>query len=315
MERRILLGISSCLIGEKVRFDGGHKRNSYLCELLANYVDFLPICPEVAIGLGIPRAAIRLVGNPKSPRLVEVNNPQQDYTQIMQEFANSTIKQLTNISGYILKSQSPTCGLKQVKVYQDKGVAPKLGQGLFAKVLAERFPCLPIEEEGRLNDPKLRENFIERLFIYHDWQTTRESDFTVNALIKFHTRYKLTLMAHQPSKSRDLGKFVSQINQKNLSVLASEYIYNFMKIMSLVATPNTHANVLQHCLGYFKTVLSKNDKQELVTIINNYRQGLLPLIVPLTLVNHHLINHPQPYLEGQSYLSPYPDELMLRNHI
>lgn len=315
MEKRILLGVSSCLIGEKVRFNGGDKRNNYLCDLLANYVDFLPICPEVAIGLGVPRPAIRLVGDPKFPRLVEVNNPQQDHSQAMMEFANSAMKQLTHISGYILKSQSPTCGLKRVKIYQEKGVAPKLGQGLFAKVLAEKFPCLPIEEEGRLNDPKLRENFIERIFIYHDWQTTCENDFTASALVKFHTRYKLTLMAHHPSRSRELGQLVSQVKQKNLSALAAEYIDNFMKILSLIATPSKHANVLQHCLGYFKSVLSKNDKQELVTIINNYRQGLLPLIVPITLINHHLSHYSQPYLENQSYLSPYPAELMLRNHI
>ncbi|NSL17199.1 DUF1722 domain-containing protein [Tatlockia micdadei] len=315
MKNRILIGVSSCLIGEKVRFDGGHKRDSYICDLLANYVDFLPICPEVAIGMGVPRPAIRLVGDPKSPRLVEVKNVERDYTLAMLEFANETMQQLTHISGYILKSQSPSCGLRRVKIYQGKGQAPLSGQGLYAKILKEQFPYLPIEEEGRLNDPRLRENFIERLFVYHDWQVTNEPGLTAHALINFHTRHKLTLMAHHPSKSRELGQLVSRVDKKNIASLAPEYLYKFMNTLCYIATPNKHANVLMHCLGYFKKVLTKMDKQELVNLIEQYQQGLVPLVVPITLINHHLIHYPQPYLEGQSYLSPYPAELMLRNHI
>ena len=312
---RIILGVSSCLIGEKVRFNGGHKRDNYLCDFLANYVDFLPICPEVAIGLGVPRPAIRLVGDPKNPHLVNSNNSQADYTLKMLDFAQSAMKQLKGISGYILKSQSPTCGLKRVKIYQSKGQAPKLGQGLYARLLVEQFPYLPIEEEGRLNDPTLRENFIERIFIYHDWQTSIKAGLTANSLVDFHSRHKLTLMAHHPIKSRELGRLVSQVDKRDLSELAAQYLPIFMGILSLIATPKKHANVLQHCLGYFKKVISKQDKQELVTLIENYRLGLVPLIVPLTLLNHHLSHYPQPYLEKQSYLLPYPAELMLRNHI
>lgn len=315
MKNRILIGVSSCLIGEKVRFDGGHKRDSYICDLLANYVDFLPICPEVAIGMGVPRPAIRLVGDPKSPRLVEVKNVERDYTLAMLEFANETMQQLTHISGYILKSQSPSCGLRRVKIYQGKGQAPLSGQGLYAKILEEQFPYLPIEEEGRLNDPRLRENFIERLFVYHDWQVTNEPGLTAHALINLHTRHKLTLMAHHPSKSRELGQLVSRVDKKNIASLAPEYLYKLMNTLCYIATPNKHANVLMHCLGYFKKILTKMDKQELVNLIEQYQQGLVPLVVPITLINHHLIHYPQPYLEGQSYLSPYPAELMLRNHI
>ncbi|HHF7346456.1 TPA: YbgA family protein [Legionella feeleii] len=315
MKKRILLGVSSCLLGEKVRFDGGHKRDNYICDLLSHYVDFLPICPEVAIGMGIPRPAIRLIGDSGSPRLVEVKNHQRDYTQPMLDFANETMKTLTPISGYILKSKSPTCGLKRVKIYRGKEQAPLLGEGLYASVLKKAFPCLPIEEEGRLNDAKIRENFIERLFIYHDWQVTMEHGFTGKELVNFHTRHKLALMAHHPHKSRELGRLVGTLDKENSSTLMLEYLQGLMAILSFIATPAKHANVLQHCLGYFKKVLSAQDKQELLNTISNYQRGLLPLIVPITLLKHHLSHHPQPYLEMQSYLSPYPEELMLRNHI
>lgn len=311
----MIIGISSCLLGEKVRFDGGHKRDNYICDFLADYVDFLPICPEVAIGMGIPRPAVRLSGNPLNPRLIEVKNPLQDYTESMLDFAESYMNQLGNISGYILKSKSPTCGWKRVKIYQDKGQAPLSGQGLYTKVLREKYPCLPIEEEGRLNDPHLRENFIERLFIYKEWQNLLESDLDVAHILNFHTRHKLTLMAHNPARSQLLGQKVSQIKQEEIKVFAMHYINDFMQILSYLATPKKHANVLQHCFGYFKKWLGKIDKHELLNAIENYRCGLLPLIVPITLLKHHLNHYPQPYLEKQSYLSPYPAELMLRNHI
>lgn len=314
-QKRIVIGVSSCLLGEKVRFDGGHKRDSYLCDLLANYVDFLPICPEVAIGMGIPRPSVHLVGDPKKPRMVEVKNSSMDYTDAMINFAQETMKTLTSISGYILKNKSPSCGLKSIKVYQEQKRPPLFGQGIYAKILTEFYPSLPIEEEGRLNDPYLRENFIERLFIYKEWQDLCEEGITSNKLLHFHTRHKLTLMAHHPSRSRTLGQLISHIDNAGITAFANHYLHQLMETLCYIATPKKHANVLQHCMGYFKKQLAPMDKQELLEAIDNYRLGQLPLIVPITLLNHHLKHFPQPYLQQQSYLSPYPKELMLRNHI
>ncbi len=315
MEKRILIGISSCLLGEKVRFDGGHKRDNYICDMLADYVEFLPICPEADIGMGIPRPPIRLVGNPQSPQLVEVKNPQKDYTQPMLAYANQAMERLGSISGYILKSKSPTCGWTRVKVYQGKDQPTHTGTGLFAQVLEQHYPDLPIEEEGRLNDPRLRENFIERLFVYKDWQDMLAEGLTADRLVKFHTRHKLTLMAHHPSKSRTLGQKMAQLKHLDLQSFSDEYIRDFMLILRHIATTKKQTNVLHHCFGYFKKVLDKTDKQEMVEAIEQYRLGLVPLIVPITLLKHHIRHYPQPYLQQQHYLSPYPAELMLRNHI
>ncbi|RMX03397.1 DUF1722 domain-containing protein [Legionella jordanis] len=311
----MLIGISSCLLGEKVRFDGGHKRDDYICSLLANYVKFLPICPEVAIGMGIPRPPVRLVGNPQNPRMIEINHPEKDYTSKMLEFAKESMVQLQYVSAYILKSKSPSCGWKRVKVYQSEGKQPQLSQGLYAKILEKTYPNLPIEEEGRLMDPRLRENFIERLFIYKEWQELLENGLNPSSLIAFHTRHKLSLLAHHPLSYSRLGRALSQLDKENFAILAEAYISELMQALKFIATPKKHANVLQHCFGYFKKVLPREDKEELLESIDNYRLGLIPLIVPITLLNHHLRHHAQPYLENQSYLAPYPAELMLRNHI
>lgn len=315
MQKDLVIGISSCLLGQAVRFDGGHKRDSYICDLLADYVDFLPICPEVAIGLGIPRPPVRLCGNPQNPRLVEVKNNANDYTDRMLAFSKQSMAQFTNLSGYILKKNSPSCGWKRVKVYQDKGRGPLAGTGLFAQILEQTYPNLPIEEEGRLNDSRLRENFIERIFIYKEWQDLCKSGLTAAKLLQFHTRCKLSLMAHSPTSYKTLGQKLSLLKSKEIKTIGDEYIREFMRGMTYLATPKKHANVLQHCLGFFKKVIAPIDKQELLQAINNYRCGLLPLIVPITLIKHHLNHFPQTYLQGQSYLDPYPSELMLRNHI
>lgn len=315
MKKRILVGISSCLLGEKVRFDGGHKRDSYICDFLADYVEFLPICPEVAIGMGTPRPAIRLIGDAENPRLVEVKNINKDYTEPMLAYAHEMMPAFQGLSAYILKSNSPSCGWKRVKIYQEGARTSLAGQGLFAAVLQATYPDLPIEEEGRLNDPALRENFIERLFVYHEWQELLNQGLTQDRLVRFHTRHKLTLMAHHPVKARILGQQIAKVDRDNLHHVAADYIRDLMAIISFIATPKKHANVLQHCLGYFKSDLEAKDKQELLKAIDDYRVGLLPLIVPITLLKHHMNHHTKPYLEEQSYINPYPAALMLRNHI
>lgn len=315
MKKPIIVGISSCLLGEKVRFDGGHKRDNYICDFLADYVDFLPICPEVGMGMTIPRPAIRLIGDPDNPRLVEVKNNNIDYTELMQNYAHQTMPALQTISAYILKSNSPSCGWKRVKIYQEGARTSMAGQGVFAQVLQASYPDLPIEEEGRLNDPRLRENFIERLFIYHEWQELFTDGLTAAKLVDFHTRHKLTLMAHHPAKAKMLGQKIAKIDAENLDQIAVDYRRDLMEITTFMATPKKHANVLQHCLGYFKSKIDAKDKQELLKAIDDYRIGLLPLIVPITLLKHHLNHHEQPYLNKQSYINPYPAALMLRNHI
>jgi uncharacterized protein YbgA (DUF1722 family)/uncharacterized protein YbbK (DUF523 family) len=314
LNNKIILGISSCLLGENVRYDGGHKRDNYICDTLVNYFDFLPICPEVAIGMSIPRPAVHLVGEPNNPSLVEAENKEKNYTQLIQQFASKTMDDLTGISGYILKSKSPSCGWRRVKVYQQKDMPFHNGQGLFAAILEKCYPNLPIEEESRLNDDKIRENFIERVFIYKKWQELTSKAFCKEAITAFHTQHELTLMAHHLFSYRKLGKMVAAIDQP-LETFYQQYIFHLMKALNHTATKKKHANVLQHCMGYLKKKLSPIDKEELQRTIDNYRLGLTPLIVPITLLRHHLNHYPNEHLNLQSYLNPYPEELMLRNHI
>lgn len=312
---KIYIGVSSCILGEKVRFDGGHKKSTYVCGLLDSYFDFVSVCPEVGMGMGIPRPTIRLVGDPKFPRLVEVLKPSHDHTEGMLDYCQKKVTKLSHLSGFILKSKSPTCGLERVKVYQQEGQQPLMGQGLFAKTLTETYPLLPVEEDGRLNDFKLRENFIERLFIYHRWQTLQAAELNANALLQFHTLHKLTLLAHDEAIYRELGQLIANLKQRPLAEIADEYFKRLMQAMSVIATPKKHANVLMHSLGYLKTLIGSKDKQELLKAIDEYRLGRLPLIVPITLLKHHLMHHNVSYLQDQTYLNPYPQEMMLRNHI
>ena len=311
----ITLGISSCLLGEKVRCDGGHKKSDYVVNLLCDYFDFMPVCPEVDIGLGIPRPAIRVYGDKRNPRLVDAKNETIDYTDKMRHYSEQKVAEFDSVSGFILKSKSPTCGMERVKVYQGKGIQPKLGRGLFAEKLMSRYPLLPVEEEGRLNDYKLRENFIERVFIYHRWQRLVKNGLTAQSLIQFHTEHKLTLMAHHEVTYRNLGKKMANLKGANLSEFAEHYIDIFMQAMKKIATNKKHANVLMHLLGYFKKELSHDDKAELLHTIDEYRNYRLPLVVPVTLIKHYLRKYPDDYLTHQRYLFPYPEELMLRNHI
>ncbi len=310
----ILIGISSCLLGEEVRFDKGHKKDNFICHLLSNYFKFISVCPEVGAGLGTPRPSMRLTGSPDNPKLIEVKNPDRDHTKALMTYSQQAVKELPAISGYILKNKSPSCGLKSVKIYQEKG-APKQGQGLFAKLLEETYPTLPIEEEGRLNDAKLRENFIERVFLYHRLKTLFMTNLTKQALVDFHTQHKLTLRAHDEKTYKLLGNKMANFKGQSLKNFAKEYETLLMEGMKKIATTKKHANVLMHCMGYFKKNLSASDKQELLDAIHEYRLERLPLIVPITLIKHHLKNHPCEYLENQYYLNPYPRELMLRNHI
>jgi uncharacterized protein YbgA (DUF1722 family)/uncharacterized protein YbbK (DUF523 family) len=312
---RLRIGVSSCLLGEPVRFNGGHARDRSLLALLSPFVEWVPLCPEVEVGMGVPREAVRLVGNIDSPRLVGSNSG-RDWTQAMHQWAAAQVEQLAqmDLDGYIFKSRSPTCGLFRVKVYDSNGIPRNEGRGLFAQALLQRLPLLPVEEEGRLHDPILRENFIDRLFAYHRLRQLLRSNPQPNDLVRFHTAHKLTLMAHSPRHLKTLGQLVSQAGSMPLPYLLQIYAQQFMEAMNMLATRKKHANVLFHLAGYLHKQLKPEDRAELRLLIEDYRQGLVPLIAPIVLLRHYIRRLPvHPWVHMQVYLDPYPKELMVRN--
>ena len=315
MLEKVQVGVSSCLLGEEVRFDGGHKRDAYLTGTLASYFDFVPFCPEAAVGLGIPRQPIRLVRRGVSVRAVGVKTPELDPTDQLAAYAEATTGQLSHISGYIFKKASPSCGMERVKVYNEKGMPEQNGVGIYAGVLMQRLPLLPVEEEGRLGDAVLRENFIERVFVYHRWQQMMRDGLTASELVDFHSDHKYLILAHDQEAYRQLGRLVADAGKGDLERLAADYAALLMQTLKRPATTRQHVNVLQHLLGYLKKHLDTLDREELLETIEQYRQGLLPLIVPITLIRHHFRRNPDPYVLRQYYLSPHPKELMLRNRI
>lgn len=314
--RPIRIGISSCLLGEKVRFDGGHKRDAFIVDTLGRFFQWVPVCPEMEIGLGAPRETLRLEGHLDTPRLV-TQKTRCDLTETMQRYATDRVNELSNLQlhGYILKKNSPSCGMERVRVYSPQGSPLHKGRGLFARVLIDRFPLLPVEEEGRLQDMRLRENFIERVFAYARWHELLAGQPAARDLVGFHTRHKLTLMAHSRRHNQALGRLTAQAGKTPMDELLAAYGETFMAALAVKATPKKHANVLYHLLGYLKKHLDATDKEELIAHIEAYRQEQLPLVVPLTLLQHHLRRHPVAWVAEQTYLHPYPAELMLRNHV
>ena len=313
-----LIGISSCLLGEEVRFDGGHKQHSYICRTLGDYFDFRSFCPEMAIGLGVPRETIHLIDVGGEIECVGSKDSSRNVTKQLEEVAAAQAPWCQDLSGYILKKGSPSCGMERVKVHHisDKGRHTiNNGVGIFAKVLMQQFPHLPVEEEGRLGDAVIRENFISRVLIYKRWRDLDQQGLTVNALMKFHAAVKYTLFSHNQQRARALGKALSQISAAELDAFKAKYLLELMEILRIKATRNNHVNVLQHIQGYLKQELSKEDKQELQESIHSYHQGLLPLIVPITLLRHYFRLYPKPYIADSSYLYPHPHELMLLNRI
>ncbi|MFW2364855.1 MAG: YbgA family protein [Desulforhopalus sp.] len=313
-DKKIKIGISSCLLGNEVRFDKGHKHDRYITGTLGTYFDFLPVCPEVECGLSVPRESMRLVGDPESPRLI-TNKTGTDHTDRMKAWAHARVEQLAqeNLCGFIFKSKSPSSGMERVKVYDKNNVPRAAGVGLFARAFMSRFPTLPVEEEGRLHDLVLRENFIESVFVYQRWRTTVE-DFTPQKLVTFHTGHKMLLRAHSEKHYRELGRIVAQAGSLEPQQLLSAYQENMVAAMRLKPTVKKHVNVLMHMMGYFKKRLSSDEKQELLEVINRFRDHHIPLIVPVTLMNHYVRKYDEPYLQQQLYLNPHPSELKLRNH-
>lgn len=317
MEKKIRLGISACLLGKKVRYDGGHQWDRFITGTLGKYVDFVPVCPEVECGCGVPREPMRLAGNPDNPRLITVRTG-VDHTARLMDWAQKRVKELEaeDLGGFIFKSDSPSDGLERVKVYNDQGVPVKKGVGLFARLFMEHFPLLPVEDEGRLHDPLLRENFIQRIFAFKRWrEVASQKNRALANLITFHTRHKLLILSHSTQHYRVMGNLVARAKEIPIKELYSQYQTLLMEALHLKTTPKKNTNVLYHLMGFFKKDLSADEKQELLEIIDSYAQGLLPLIVPITLINHYVRKYQQPYLEEQYYLNPHPLDLQLRNHV
>ena len=316
MEGPIKLGVSRCLLGDKVRYDGGHQLDRFITDTLGRYVAYVPVCPEAECGLGIPREAMRLVGDPEAPRLV-TRKTGQDHTDRMRAWALRCVKELEekNLCGFIFKSNSPSSGMERVKVYTEKGMPIKKGRGVFAAVFMDHFPLIPAEDDGRLHDPVLRENFIERIFTMKRWREVRSGKRSLGGLVAFHTDQKLLILSHSQKHYRDMGKLVAEGKKVPAAALFDRYEALLMEALSLKATVRKNANVLQHMMGYFKKQLSPDEKQELLEIIGHYQAGNVPLVVPVTLIKHYTRKYNQPYLGGQVYLNPHPAELKLRNHV
>ncbi|TDV55504.1 uncharacterized protein YbgA (DUF1722 family) [Pseudomonas graminis] len=310
------LGVSACLMGVEVRFNGGHKESHLLTRALTEYFDFVPACPEVAIGMGIPREAIRLVGDPDHPQAVGSVHHAMNVTEQLADYGEHMATEMSDICGYIFMQKSPSCGLERVKVYRDNGVPFETGgRGIYAQAFCARHPDLPVEEDGRLNDPVLRENFITRVFAYAAWQTLLKNGITRRTLTEFHARYKYQLMANDPVQYKTLGNLLGTMGRNDPAEIAPRYFSQLMSALKKPATRRTHTNVLQHLCGYLRQTLSASDKKEIQGVINQYHQGIVPLVVPLTLLKHHFRRHPDPYIALQVYLQPHPENLSLRNAI
>lgn len=311
----IKIGVSSCLLGNKVRYDGGHTRDRFITDTLEQYMDFVPVCPEVECGLGTPRPSMRLKGDVAKPRLV-VTKTDEDHTDQMSTWAEKRLEELAReeLCGFIFKKNSPSSGMARVKVFNEKGQPVKKGRGIFAGMFMNRFPLIPVEEDGRLNDPKLRENFIERIFTLQRWRKTLEKPTRGN-LVSFHTQNKMLLRSHSEKHYRLMGKLVASPKVPSVKTLYRDYGVLLIQALTLQSTIAKHTNVMMHMLGYFKKQLSAAEKAEMLSLIEEYRQGYLPLVVPLTLFSHYVSKYEQTYLSTQTYLNPHPVALRLRNHV
>lgn len=308
---KLTIGISACLIGQEVRFDKSHKRSAFCTDALGAFVDYQAFCPEVAVGLPIPRPTIRQI---EKDNMIHVSRPDGsgDVTDALIAYGKKVAETTQHLSGFIFTAKSPSCGMERVKVYSPDGKkCEKQGVGLFAQQIMEHNPNLPCEENGRLNDPLIKENFVLRVYVYRQWQLLMQGGLTKRALFEFHAQHKYLLMAHHVEQYKLLGRLLGQSND-NIDELAQQYITGLMSGLKSKATRKTHTNTLMHLMGYFKKDLTKGQKQELLTYIKSYRAGLMPLLAPLTLFKHYMSQYPKKYLTQQSYFDPYPLELRLR---
>lgn len=311
---KIRIGISQCLLGAKVRYDGQHKHSKYITQNLGPFFEFVPFCPENDSGMGTPRESMHLRGDVEAPRLIG-NRSGEDKTDQLLSYTQQRVPAFSNddIAGIIFKKGSPSCGVYGVTPKTEKGMpGGKSGAGLFVREVQRSFPNLPIEEEGRLNDPGLRELFIEKVFTHHRWREAEKAGWTSSSLLAFHERHKYLLMSHSPERLRTLGRLLSDMKARPIDHSADLYFTTMMQIMGLKPTVKKQRNVLMHIMGYFKKNLTSSEKEELIETIDTYSEGLLPLIVPITLLKHYVRKYEQPYLQDQVYLQPHPTELMIR---
>jgi len=310
------IGVSACLLGQKVRYDGGHKHDRFVTDTLGQYVTFVPVCPEAECGLGIPRESMHLRGDPDNPRLVTTKT-KKDLTDTMLNWAKQRLRELEkeNLCGFIFKSKSPSSGMERINVFNEKGMPVKRGSGIFAAAFMKQFPLIPVEDDGRLHDPKIRENFIERIFTMRRWRQISSGRRRIGDLVDFHSRHKLLILSHNQNHYRFMGKLVAAAKKYPPAELFRLYEATLLEALKHKTTVKKNANVLQHLMGYFKKQISADEKQEMLEIIDQYRAGHVPLIVPVTLINHYVRKYDQPYLNGQYYLQPHPVALQLRNHV
>jgi uncharacterized protein YbgA (DUF1722 family)/uncharacterized protein YbbK (DUF523 family) len=316
VDEPINVGISTCLLGQKVRFDGGHKRDRLITDILGEYFRFLPVCPELEVGMGVPREAVRLEGSPEAPRMIG-NKTGEDWTDRMNSYSRKRVRErdIGELSGYILKNRSPSCGMERVKLYiTDKNVQ-RVTSGLYAKALMEQYPLMPIEEEGRLHDVPLRENFIVRVFAYHRLQQLYRERFSRGRMVAFHTAHKYLMLAHSPKHYTEMGRLVAAIKKLTPADFRDRYRRMFMEGLAVKTTARKNVNVLMHILGFLKKQLTPDEKQDILAAIDDYHREFVPLVVPLTLVRHYIRKHNVTYIQDQVYLNPHPKELMLRNHV
>ena len=311
---RIRLGISGCLLGQSIRFDGGHKRDAFLVDVLGPYVEWVPACPEVGAGLSAPRPSLRLVARAGETRL-ETADGGGDPTDDMQAWSRIALALLeaTDLDGYVLKKDSPSCGLDRVRVYNSAGMPRRVGRGLFAAQLVERFPDLPVEEEGRLRDPRLREAFLERVFAHRRLKDSLSEPVSAAGVVDFHARHKLQLMAHSPGRAREMGRLVAGYRRDGSSLRA--YRAAFGTAMSVPVSRGKNINVLLHALGYLREKVRRTTRIDLHDAVRTYASGEVPLIVPVSLIAHRVRDESITYLMHQTYFDPYPAPLGLRNAI
>ena len=316
METKFKIGISSCLLGNPVRWNAGHKLDRFLTNTLGQFVEYVPVCPEVEAGFGVPRESVRLVGDPENPRMITFKS-KKDLTDQMKRWAKKRVKQLEkeDLCGFIFKCDSPSSGMIRVKVYSEKGMPRKVGVGMFARAFMDHFPRIPVEDDGRLHNPAIRENFIERIFSLKRWRDIAAKSPRIGKLVDFHSRNKLLLLSHSQKHYRLMGKLVANGKTLTPKKLFDQYEQLLLEALALKTTAKKNNNVLQHLMGYFKKQLAADEKQELLEVFEQYRKGYVPLLVPLTLINHYVRKYDQPYLKIQTYLNPHPLELKLRTSV
>ena len=315
-ELPVRIGISSCLLGERVRYDGGHKRDDYLVDVVGRYVEWIPVCPEVEAGMGTPRETVQLTRVDGDVRML--TKAGADHTDVMDWFARQRVQSLeqARLSGYILKSRSPSCGMERVPVVQPEGAALRNGHGVFARRLMEALPHLPVEEEQRLQNPRVRENFISRVFACYRWLQLAATGLTRHSLMGYHRAYKYLLMAHSQEGTRRLGRLLAKPERyATTAELADAYLDEFNRVMKRTPSRRNHTNVLQHMAGYVSDRLDSRTRRELTRMIQKYREELLPLIVPVVMLRHYVREFDITYLKDQTYLHPFPGELMLLNQL